>query len=115
MRFPILAAGLLLVVAAVACEAPPPQIVVVTPTPVPGVLMPLPEDGIQYRMSEICQHVRAENYDVKGTLHHNFDADDFSGLLDALPGLARRPVENYIGDGIRVEIEIRDLCGALNQ
>lgn len=86
-----------------------------SPEPVNGVLLPYPEEGTQYRMSEICQHLQARSYDVRGTIHHQVDADDLSGLLELIPSLVRQPVENYIGDGIGIEIEIRSLCNALNE
>ena len=114
MRVTLVVGIAVLVTLALACE-PETEYVIVTPTPVPGVLLPLPEDGSQYRMSEVCRAIEDADYDVRGTLHHTFDADDFSGLLENLPSLARRPVENYIGDGVRIEIEVRDLCGALNR
>jgi len=98
-----------------ACSEPEPEIIVVTPTPVPGVLLPLPEDGSQYRMSEVCRHIEAGGYDVKGTFTYAFEPDDFSGLLENLPALARTPVENYLSDGLRIEVEARDLCSALNR
>ena len=114
MRVLVGAGAVAIMALVLACESQT-ETVVLTPTPVPGVLLPLPEDGSQYRMSEVCRAIEGDGYDVRATLHHTFDADDFSGLLDNLPSLARRPVENHIGDGISIEIEVRDLCGALNR
>ena len=86
-----------------------------TPQPPEGVLLPYPEEGKQYRMSEVCSHLESQGYSVKGTVHHTVDADDLSGLLERIPSLARRPVENYIGDGIGIELEVLGLCKALNR
>ena len=97
-------------VAATACSQP-----VLTPTPVSGVVVPFPEEGNQYRMSEVCEHLQAKGYEVKGTLTHEFGAESFEDLLEAIPSLARGPVENYLGEGLRVEVEIRSLCEALNE
>lgn len=85
------------------------------PPPVNGVVIPFPADGNQYRMSEVCQALQEQGYEVKGTLHHRFGPDSFEALLDALPSLARGPVENYLRDGLAVEVEVRSLCGALNR
>ena len=83
------------------------------PTPAGSVLLPPPQDGSQYRMTELCQHVRNSGYDVKGTLHHTFGPADFTGLLDAIPSPVRAPVENYLGNGLRVQAEIKGLCNTL--
>ena len=80
-----------------------------------GVTIPFPEEGSQYRLSELCQHLQTQNYDVRGTLTHTLDAEDLGGVLDNLPALARRPVENYLQDGVRVEFEITGLCHTLNR
>lgn len=106
----------LLIIAAlamtVACAAPPAP----TPTPVQGVVIPYPEEteGKQYRMSEVCQHLQDQGYNVKGTMTHQFEPEDFKELLEKIPALARKPVENYIRDGVIVQIEINSLCKTLN-
>lgn len=86
-----------------------------TAEPAPaGVVLPLPESGKQYRMSEVCAHLQAEGYDVRATLDYTVEAEDLGGLLEALPGLVRGPVESYIADGLLLTLEIRDLCAILN-
>lgn len=84
-------------------------------TPPDGVVIPFPEEGRQYRMSEVCQHLQGQGYEVKGTLTHEFGPEAFEDLLENIPSLARKPLENYLDDGIRVEVEIRSLCEALNE
>ena len=86
-----------------------------TATPVDGIVLPYPEDGNQYRISEICKYLEAESHDIRGTIHHTVDADDLSGVLDKVPSLARKPVENYIGDGVLVTFEINGLCRTFNR
>ena len=51
---------------------------------------------------------------MRGTLDYTVTAEDMSGLLERLPALARAPVEGYLDDGVRVRLEIRSLCNALN-
>lgn len=80
-----------------------------------GVLLPYPQEGQQYRMSELCSHLEEGGYNVRGTLTHTIEAEDLGGLLDNLPSLARGTVENYLGDGITVQLEIRNLCAVLNR
>ena len=102
----IFLAGLvLLFVGCSASDAPPPD----------GVLLPYPEQGQQYRMSEICQHLQNDGYDVRGTITHVVYADDLSALLDNLPSLVRTPVENYLDNGVSLEFEITGLCNTLNK
>ena len=93
----------------IACAAPEPA---TTPQ---GVVLPYPAQGDQYRMSELCGHLESQGYDVRGTLHHTITLDDVGGVVDNLPSLARRRIENYFEDGVRVSMEIRSLCGALNR
>ena len=97
-------------VVALACASSAP-----TPAPPDGVLLPYPEEGRQYRMSEVCQHLEEQGYNVKGTVHHKVYADDLSGLLELIPALVRGPIENYLEDGVGIEIEVRSLCQALNK
>ena len=109
-----IAAALLIILAAAlsaACAAPAAP----TPTPVQGVVLPFPEEEKQYRMSEVCQHLEDQGYDVKGTITHQFGPEDFEELLERIPALARTPVENYLSEGLMVEVEIQGLCGALNR
>ena len=98
----------LVVIAMAACsgESAPP-----TPS---GVGLPFPEQGQQYRLSEVCESLQGQGYDVRGTLDYTVTAEDLSGLLERLPALARAPVEGYLDDGVRVRLEIRSLCNALN-
>ena len=86
-----------------------------TPTPISGVLLPYPEEGEQYRMSEVCQHLEEQGYNVKGTVHHKVYADDLSGLIALVPTIVREPFENYLANGVGIEIEVRSLCQALNE
>ena len=92
-----------------ACAAPP------APTPVPGVVIPFPEEGRQYRMSEVCLHLQGRGYEVMGTIDHRFAPEDFDELLDNVPALSRKPLKNYFEDGVTVTIEIRSLCETLNK
>ena len=85
------------------------------PAPVNGIVIPFPEEGNQYRMSEVCAHIEAAGYNVKGTLHHTFGPEAFDDVLDGIPALARRPLENYLKDGLAVSVEVQSLCQALNQ
>ncbi len=87
----------------------------VEPAQVNGIVLPYPEQGNQYRMSEVCAHIEAEGYNVKGTLHHTFGPDAFADALDDIPTLARRPLENYLENGLAVSIEVQSLCQALNR
>ena len=80
-----------------------------------GVAIPLPEDGSSYRMSEICQHIEAEGYDVRATLDYNLLPSDVAEVLDNIPAMVRGPVENYFAQGVRLSIEVDDLCNALNR
>lgn len=80
-----------------------------------GVVIPFPEEGQQYRMSEVCEHLQAQGYEVKGTINHDFDAESFVEMLEKVPALARKPLENYLSEGLTVQIEIQSLCGALNK
>ena len=98
----------LLALFAVACGSAEPE-------PVDGIVLPYPADGSQYRMSEVCQHIRDNGYDVRGTIQHTFSADDFDDLLEQIPRLARAPIENYLSNGLVVEVEVRSLCGVLNR
>ena len=107
----LLALGVFALAACTSQDAAPPQ---ATPTPA-GVVLPFPEQGKQYRMSEVCAHLQGQGYEVQGTLDYLVDAEDLSPLLESLPALARRPVENYLSDGILLTIEIRSLCEALNK
>ena len=106
----LIVAGSLL---ALACGSSTPA---PTPTPAPpdGVLLPYPEEGKQYRMSEVCQHLEEQGYNVKGTVQYKVYADNLSGLLELIPALVREPIENYLEDGVGIEIEVRSLCKALN-
>ena len=106
----VAAVALLLSIACAAPPAPPP-----TAEPPTGVVIPFPEEGQQYRMSEVCEHLQAEGYEVKGTITHDFDAESFEELLEKVPALARKPLENYLSEGLTVQIEIQSLCGALNE
>ena len=100
--------GIALMIGA-ACAAPP------APTPVPGVVIPFPAEGRQYRMSEVCLHLQDQGYEVMGTVDHRFAPEDLDELLDNVPALARKPLENYLADGLTVTIEVRSLCEALNK
>ena len=66
-------------------------------------------------MSEVCLHLQDRGYEVKGTIDHRFGPEDFDELLDNVPALARKPLENYLGDGVTVTVEVRSLCEALNK
>ena len=101
----ISAASLLLLFIGCTTSSAPPE----------GVLLPYPEQGQQYRMSELCEHLQSDGYDVRGTIHHTVYADDLAILLDNLPSLARTPVENYLDRGIAIELEIGGLCHTLNR
>ena len=105
----VLALGIIMAAVLVACSS-----AASTPQTVNGIVLPYPDDGRQYRMSEVCQHVLAEGYDVRGTLHHTIEPDDLEGLLDLILALVRSQVESYLGDAVMVELEIRSLCEALN-
>ena len=84
------------------------------PAPVDGVVLPYPASGQQYGISELCQHLQGDGYDVKGTLSHTFQPSDFADLLEQLPALVRGPVESYLADGLTVEVEVQSLCRATN-
>ena len=65
-------------------------------------------------MSEVCESLQGQSYDVRGTLDYTVTLEDLSGLLERLPALARSPVEGYLGAGVLLQLEIRSLCNALN-
>ena len=78
-----------------------------------GIVVPHPADGSQYRISELCVHIRDNGYDVRGTIQHTFRAEEFAALLEQLPSLVRGPVENYLSNGLVVEVEVGSLCGVV--
>ena len=51
-----------------------------------GVLIPFPEKGNEYRMSELCLHLQTQGYDVRGTIDHTIDGESIAGLLTDVPG-----------------------------
>ena len=110
---PVSLVAALALLLSIACTAPPTP----TPTPQPptGVVLPFPEEGQQYRMSEVCEQIQAQGYEVKGTLTHDFNAESFEDILEKVPALARKPLENYLSDGLTVQVEIKSLCEALNE
>ena len=79
-----------------------------------GVLLPYPEDGQQYRVSELCAHLEEGGYNVRGTLNHTVYADDLGELLDLIPSFLKGPVEDYLEGGVTIQLEIMDLCAAFN-
>ena len=87
------------------------------PAPGKGVVLPPPQDKYQYQysISELCHHLQAEGYDIKGTLRQTMDDKDLSGVVARIPALARRPVIDYLRDGIEVTFEIRMLCKTVNR
>lgn len=72
--------------------------------------MPPPEDGAQYRITEMCDLILDEGYDISGSIGYTVTADDL-GILDDLPALVRGPAEAAIGDGIQMTLRINGLCG----
>ena len=78
------------------------------------MVLPFPEQGQQYLLSEVCASLQGQGYDVRGTLDYTVTAEDMSGLVERLPALARAPVEGYLDEGVRLRLEIRSLCEALN-
>jgi hypothetical protein len=97
------------------CSDAEPEVRIVTQTAIPpaGVLLPYPEEGKQYRMTEVCEALTRHGYEVRATLRHTFGADVFEPLLEEVPGLVRKPLENYLSDGLSAEFEIQSLCQAL--
>ena len=110
----LLVSGLLALT--LACFSPDPEPIVIPPLFIEpqGVVIPYPEEGNQYRMSEVCGSLQEQGYDVMGTLTHTFGEDDFDSVLENIPSLARKPVENYLRDGLSIEVELGSLCQALN-
>ncbi len=77
-----------------------------------AVVIPEPRDGTRYyEVSEICQYIGNEGYDIKGTVQHPVGVDDLAGILDRLPGGDRSMAEYIIiGVGIEVEVDLEGLC-----
>ena len=69
-----------------------------------------PANGEQYRITEICDLLQAEGYDIGGSLGYTVTADDLGFLLDDLPGLVRGATEVAIGDGVRLTLQLDGLC-----
>ena len=79
-----------------------------------GVVLPYPEEGNQYRMSEVCQYLQNEGYDVRGVVNYTVYPDDLEDLLDTIPPLVRTPIETYLNNGVTIEFEANGLCNTLN-
>lgn len=71
--------------------------------------MPPPEDGAQYRITEMCDLIVDEGYDISGSIGYTVTADEL-GILDDLPVLVRAPAEAAIGDGIQLNLQLNGLC-----
>ena len=64
-----------------------------------------------YEVSEICQYIGNEGYDIKGTVQHPVGVDDLAGILDRLPARDRSIAEHIIIEvGIEVEVDLEGLC-----
>ena len=75
---------------------------------------PVGQGNTSYTLSEVCWALQAKGYDIRGTISHTFAPDAFEGLLERLPSLARPAVEGYLGDGLTLQVSVKDLCQTLN-
>ena len=79
-----------------------------------GVVLPYPEEGNQYRMSEVCQYLQNEGYDVHGVVNYTVYSDDIEDLLNIIPPLVRGPIETFLNNGVTIEFEANSLCNPPN-